>query len=60
MSADHKGAGMAEGKVVLWRSMYHPEGHLLESAPIYDRTQALRRLPLLVKYLGPLNGDKKP
>jgi hypothetical protein len=41
-------------------SMYHPEGHLVKGAPIYDRTQALRRLPLLVKYLGPLNGDKKP
>jgi hypothetical protein len=41
-------------------SMYSPEGHLIDGAPIYDRTQALRRLPLLVKYLGPLNGDKKP
>jgi len=42
------------------QSMYHPEGHLVDGAPIYDRTHPLPRLFLLANYLGPLNGDKKP
>jgi hypothetical protein len=40
-------------------SVYRPEGHLKEGAPVFDRAQPLRRLGVLARHFGAPNGEKK-
>jgi hypothetical protein len=40
-------------------SVYRPESHLKDGAPVFDRHQPLRRLAVTARHLAPPNGVKK-